>query len=258
MEGLTEHLDWADLLIYSFWIFFALLIFHLQMEARREGYPLESDETGKVERMPMIYVPEPKTFRLAHGHGAVVKPDGRRETRSLNLRSIFVWGGSPKVPTGNPMIDGIGPAAYAERADVPDLTHKGEVKIVPMRLAGEHSIADGDPNPVGMDVKGCDRVTAGKVVDVWIDKTENLIRYYEVQTGDKAGSRTVLLPAGFAIVRGRTLRHLHVHAMTAAQFADVPATRSPDQVTLLEEDKICGYFGGGLLYATPRRQEPLL
>jgi len=29
-------------------------------------------------------------------------------------------------------------------------------------------------------------------------------------------------------------------------------------VTLLEEDKIAGYFGGGRLYATPDRQEPLL
>jgi len=38
----------------------------------------------------------------------------------------------------------------------------------------------------------------------------------------------------------------------------VPATRAPDSITLLEEEKICAYFGGGLLYATPSRQEPLL
>jgi photosynthetic reaction center H subunit len=29
-------------------------------------------------------------------------------------------------------------------------------------------------------------------------------------------------------------------------------------VTLLEEDKIMGYFGGGYLYATPERQEPFI
>ena len=45
---------------------------------------------------------------------------------------------------------------------------------------------------------------------------------------------------------------------TAAQFADVPAIKNPDQVTRLEEDKITGYFAGGLLYATPARLEPVL
>jgi len=38
----------------------------------------------------------------------------------------------------------------------------------------------------------------------------------------------------------------------------VPTTRHPDQVTLLEEDKIAGYYGGGYLYSTPQRQEPLV
>jgi photosynthetic reaction center H subunit len=49
-----------------------------------------------------------------------------------------------------------------------------------------------------------------------------------------------------------------VRAITAAQFADVPGTASPDQVTLLEEEKIVGYYGGGHLYATRDRQEPWL
>jgi photosynthetic reaction center H subunit len=29
-------------------------------------------------------------------------------------------------------------------------------------------------------------------------------------------------------------------------------------VTLLEEDKISGYYGGGTLYADPSRSEPIL
>jgi len=29
-------------------------------------------------------------------------------------------------------------------------------------------------------------------------------------------------------------------------------------VTLREEDRIMGYYGGGQLYATPRRTEPLI
>jgi photosynthetic reaction center H subunit len=38
----------------------------------------------------------------------------------------------------------------------------------------------------------------------------------------------------------------------------VPATRSPDQVTKLEEEKISAYYGGGTLYADPARSEPLI
>jgi photosynthetic reaction center H subunit len=53
-------------------------------------------------------------------------------------------------------------------------------------------------------------------------------------------------------------RELRVKAVLASQFADAPALRKPDVVTLLEEDKICGYFGGGYLYAEPSRLEPLL
>jgi photosynthetic reaction center H subunit len=51
---------------------------------------------------------------------------------------------------------------------------------------------------------------------------------------------------------------VQVQAILASQFANVPGLRSPDRITLLEEDKICGYYGGGTLYATPSRQEPLL
>ena len=34
--------------------------------------------------------------------------------------------------------------------------------------------------------------------------------------------------------------------------------RSPEEITLLEEEKIMAYFGAGTLYATPDRQEPLI
>ena len=47
-------------------------------------------------------------------------------------------------------------------------------------------------------------------------------------------------------------------AILGSQFAAVPGTRQADIVTLLEEDKIMGYFGGGTLYAEPSRAEPLL
>ena len=58
-------------------------------------------------------------------------------------------------------------------------------------------------------------------------------------------------------VRGRE-GVVKVASITAAQFAGVPALKSPDEVTKLEEDKIVGYFAGGHLYATPERMGPLL
>ncbi len=42
------------------------------------------------------------------------------------------------------------------------------------------------------------------------------------------------------------------------QFVNVPTTKDPDRVTMLEEEKVVGYYGGGTLYATPERAEPLL
>jgi photosynthetic reaction center H subunit len=33
--------------------------------------------------------------------------------------------------------------------------------------------------------------------------------------------------------------------------------KNPEQITLLEEEKIMAYFGAGTLYATPQRQEPV-
>jgi photosynthetic reaction center H subunit len=48
-----------------------------------------------------------------------------------------------------------------------------------------------------------------------------------------------------------------VGAILAGQFANVPQTKSMEQITLLEEEKISAYYGAGTLYATPERQEPL-
>ena len=73
----------------------------------------------------------------------------------------------------------------------------------------------------------------------------------------EGGGRTVLLPWNFARIHGGA-RVVTVQAVHAKHFANVPALRNPEQITLLEEDKICGYYGGGVLYAHPSRLEPIL
>jgi len=67
----------------------------------------------------------------------------------------------------------------------------------------------------------------------------------------------VLLPMTMAQIN-KSRRWVNVEAVLGRQFADAPVLANPNQVTKLEEDKIVGYFGGGNLYATPARQEPLL
>jgi photosynthetic reaction center H subunit len=93
----------------------------------------------------------------------------------------------------------------------------------------------------------------GTVRDLWLDVPEMVFRYLEVELAD--GSRRVLVPMTFA----RVTRHgVKVHALLAAQYAEVPGTKVADRITLLEEERISAYFGAGLLYAKPSRLEPLL
>ena len=80
---------------------------------------------------------------------------------------------------------------------------------------------------------------------------EMMIRYLEVD----ANGNKVLLPVNFS----RIGKHeIQVQSILADQFAQVPKTKHPEEVTLLEEEKIMAYFGAGTLYATPERQEPLI
>ncbi len=178
-----------------------------------------------------------------------------------DIKAVAVDGfnGSPLVPTGNPMIDGVGPASWANRADEPDRTFHGAPKIVPMRLDPTFSVAKGDPDPRGLPVEAADKVTAGTVMELWVDRAEPQVRDYEVQLSGT--ERRIMLPAGFVQWPNFGLwgnDRLLVKSITAAQFADVPAIRRDDQITLLEEDKVMAYFAGGHLYATAARSEPII
>ncbi|MET0445649.1 MAG: photosynthetic reaction center subunit H [Pseudorhodoplanes sp.] len=252
--SIVGSIDTAQVVLYVFWVFFAGLIFYLRREDKREGYPLVSDRGGGVNVIGFPTPPSPKIFRLAHGHGTVSAPGPRAEPALNNARPVAPWPGAPLEPTGNPMLDAIGPGAYALRSETPDLTVDGDVKIVPMRVATTFFVCASDPDPRGMTVIAADRAVAGTVKDVWVDRSEVIIRYYEVET---VGGKRVLLPANFSRV-DRSRGTIKVNSILADQFADVPGIKNPDQITLREEDQICAYFGGGTLYATPGRAEPRL
>lgn len=65
-----------------------------------------------------------------------------------------------------------------------------------------------------------------------------------------------MIPMNFARVKNNG--DVHVKSVCGRHFATAPSTANPDQVTLQEEDKIAAYYGGGYLYATADRTEPLL
>ncbi len=252
---LLPGVDLADISLWAFTLFFFGLIFYLRREDRREGYPLEADTSGKLEPSGTFWFARPKTFKLPHGKGTLTVPHGPRDTRQLALKRSEPWPGAPYIPTGDPMRDGVGPASYAERKDWPDLTVDGAPRIAPLRAERHLHVAKEDRDPRGYTVLGADMKSAGEIADIWVDRSEAIIRYLEVRLANAGG--TVLLPMTLARIEGDRKRVL-VDSILAAQFAGAPRLRNADQVTRLEEDKICGYYAGGKLYATPSRAEPWL
>jgi photosynthetic reaction center H subunit len=47
-------LDGAQIALYAFWLFFALLVIYLRKEDKREGYPLENEDGSKKDGWPAV------------------------------------------------------------------------------------------------------------------------------------------------------------------------------------------------------------
>ena len=258
MGDITSFIDLAQVCLYLFFAFFVALVLYLRREDKREGYPLLSDRSGHVRVQGYPNVPKPKSFRTPEGHTSYA-PETVTEIPRSGLRPTAPWPGAPLTPTGNPLVDGVGPAAWANRMDEPELTWEGEPAIVPLSIVDGTFVDPRDRNPIGMPVYGVDRVQAGTVREIWTDRSEPQIRYLEVELSAATGGegRRVLLPMGFTIIDTRR-GVVTTNTLMAHQFAEIPGRKNEQQITKLEEDKITGYFAGGLLYATPARLEPLL
>ncbi len=251
--GLTQDFDVGLLVIDTWVLFFIGLIYYLRREDQREGYPLISERTGRPIHNNFIPSPPKKTFLLEDGSTLTLPREPNERTGGLKQLPGPVEG-TGFVPTGNPLADAVGPASYANRQDHPDVTWEGEPRILPLRAAKGWSLVEDDIDPRGWDVVATDGKTAGVVKEAWIDQVEPQVYYWEVAT---AGGRTVLLPARLAVL-DEDVNKVRVQSVTAAQLAAAPGIKSPNEITLLEEDKISGYFAGGKLYAESIRQEPLI
>jgi photosynthetic reaction center H subunit len=253
MGTIVGSIDLAQVVLYVFWIFLAGLLIYLRQEDKREGYPLESDRGGRIAVRGWPAPPRPKRFKLSSGQ-IIYKPDGKADTRYVNAEPIARWPGAPLDPNGDPLLAAVGPGSFAERADRPELTAEGQPSIVPMRLEPSASIPEMDADPRGMTIMAGDNKPAGVVKDLWIDRGEPQIRYFEVQL---ESGKTVLVPKVFSKIDGFR-KVVEVDALFAGQFDHAPTPRSPDSITKLEEDKITAFFGAGLLYAHPRRTGDIL
>lgn len=251
MVGTTffGNFDLASAAIWGFWIFFAILIYYIQRENMREGYPLENDDGSKTTALGWS-LPKDKTFKLRDGRGEVTVPSGQNPERSdIAIAQSSVAGGSPFVPTGDPMVDGVGPASWAPRRDVPELDAHGHAKIKPMSMLEDFRISAGR-DPRGKAVVGGDGEVAGRCIDMWIDVPEQMVRYLTVDLNPEGSGNTRLIPMNMALIMEDRVR---VQSLHAHNWSGVPGIKSSDQVTLLEEEKVMAYFGGGAMYADPKK-----
>jgi photosynthetic reaction center H subunit len=248
---ITQYVDVAQIVLYLFWIFFSGLIYYLLRENHREGYPMDNGrENGpKMDGWPPA--PAPKTYKMANGH-EFQSPNPKRVEAQFSGKPSHPWNGATLEPIGDPLLAGVGPGAWTNRIDEPEMTHHGEVKIVPLRVAKDHGVSVHDTDSRGHPVYGDDNQVAGTVRDFWVDRAEMMFRYIEMTV--TSSGKNVLIPINFARIHEDAIE---VHALLSHQFNNVPATKSADQVTSLEEEKIMAYFGAGLLYAEPNRQEPI-
>ena len=241
--------DLASAAIWGFWIFFAGLIYYLQTENMREGYPLVDDD-GSPSSGPGIFpTPKDKTFELRDGRGTVTVPSGQNPERTdLAMAQSSVSAGSPYVPTGDAMVDGVGPAAWAPRRDLPELDAHGHLKIRPMAELTDFKVSAGR-DPRGLVVVGGDGEVVGRVTDMWVDVPEQLVRYLTVDLNPEGTGKTRLIPMNLCRIKGD---HVAVRTLHAHLWEGIPQTKSGSEITLLEEEKVMAWFGGGAMYANPK------
>lgn len=247
--------DLAAAAIWMFWIFFALLIFYLQTENMREGYPLEDDDGRRTSNQGPFPMPKDKTFRLPFGREDVTVPSRARGDRGpLALQRTGVTGGAPYVPTGDPMVDGVGPASWAPRRDVPELDAHGRPKLRPLSTLHDFKVSAGR-DPRGKAVVAGDGEVIGRVIDMWIDVPEHMVRYLVIDVNPEGTGQIRLAPIHMTRIKADrvVVRSLYQH-----NFAGIPQPKSPDRITLLEEEKIMAWYAGGTMYAHPSRAEPVL
>ena len=82
-----------------------------------------------------------------------------------------------------------------------------------------------------------------------MDRSEHIIRYLEIKT---LSGKSVLAPFNLTVIKKDSIT---INSLMSGQFEDVPSLKNTNTISLLEEEKINGYYGAGTLMAFPRRRE---
>ncbi|MEL6169378.1 MAG: photosynthetic reaction center subunit H [Pseudomonadota bacterium] len=240
------NVDLASVAIWGFWLFFAGLVYYLQTENMREGYPLEDEDGNPAANQGPFALPSDKTFHLRDGRGELTVPSGARGDRdSLALARTAASEGFPHAPTGDPLADGVGPAAWAPRKDEPELDAHGHAKIQPMSDQEGFFVSAGR-DPRGLPVLSKDDQVIGHVSEMWIDPSEHEVRYLQYDLESEWGSGSRLVPLTFAKIKDKWV---DVWTLNAKDFNGAPQLKGRDTITKLEEEKVAAYYGGGILYS---------
>jgi photosynthetic reaction center H subunit len=244
MVGVTffGNFDLASLAIWLFWGFFALLIYYLQTENMREGFPFENEDGSKAANQAIYPLPKPKTFLLPLGRGTVTVPSAENEAAHRRTDLALVPSGSD-----NPMLDGVGPASWVPRRDEPEVDAHGHAKIQPMAQVDGMAVSAGR-DPRGLPVQAGDLEVVGRIKELWIDVPEQLVRYLEI---DLNSGSSRLVPMTMCKIWADRVR---INALTSDLFDAIPATKSLTSVTKLEEEKISAYVASGWMYAKGRKR----
>ncbi len=251
MSSGLANVDLVEVLFTLFFVFFFGLVYYLQREMKREGYPLVSDRSEHITVQGFPAMPKPKTYYLDDGR-TVEAPRQEAEETHFSAEPAARHPGAPLNPVGDPISAGLGTGAWANRSEVTEKTLDGKPRIVPMRTDSALHVDSKDTDPRGMTVVAADNEAVGTVNDAWIDLAEPQIYFLEV---DLAAGGKAMVPFGFAeIDKGDNV--IRVNVLYSKHFGNVPQIASPDQITPREEDQIMGYFGAGLMFADDQRAEP--
>ena len=248
---ISSQIDIPTLGSWAFVIFFVALVFWLQRQSKREGYPLKASPfTTEL----MDGFPPPPTDKLTYilNEGGTTQAPHYYEQAPTRARPMHRFDGTAFFPLGNPLLAGIGPGSWVMKKDEPALTERGDLLLQPLRALPEWSIQKDDTDPRGMIVYDWRWNAVGQVADVWIDCGIKIVRMLEVEIDDDVHRGRVLVPIFHTDIREKT-RRVRVTALWAHQFADVPMPATPGVITGQEEERLNAYYAAGEFY----RRDPL-
>lgn len=243
---ISNQIDIPTLASWTFVLFFVALVFWLQRQSKREGYPLRASPFT-AELMDGFPPPPSEPMAYVLNEGGTTEAPHHFEQAPTSARPMHLFDGTPFLPLGNPLLAGIGPGAWVMKRDAPALNEQGELVLQPLRALHEFSIEKTDADPRGMIVYDWRWAEIGRVIDAWVDRGSKTIRMFEVETTAELHARRVLVPIFHTVIREKA-RTMRVTALWAHQFADVPMPAAPDTITGREEERLNAYYAAGRFY----------